>query len=490
MAEGGVAAALAHVAPTRLVAGPLPRHDGRRQAPQQPADGRAPRARRRPTASASSSCWGAVFDRTADGRILQRPFGGHSHPRLAHVGDRTGLEMIRTLQDRAVALGIEVYMECTITPADHRSGRGHRRVRLLADDRAADRLPGQGRSSSRPAASARPTRSPRTRGSTAATARRLAYEAGAELIDMEFVQFHPTGMVWPPGVRGLLVTEAVRGEGGILRNKDGERFMWKYLPEDRRAEYAATDEEAAPLGRRRCPQGQRDRRPAATRAVDPRQRRAGHLHRGPGGPRLAARRRLPRHQLPAGRARPAQAALDVRAVQGAGRRRHHDRADGGRPDDPLRHGRHPGRCRDRRDHASPACSRPARWPAACTARTGSAATRCPTCSCSGPGPGAAAAAARRGQPDEPYLDPVQVQAAAADLAAPLERTEGEDPYAIQRDLQDDDAAPGRHLPRRGGPRRGARASWPSCAGAGRPSGRPAVAPTTRAGTSSSSSATC
>ena len=128
----------------------------------------------------------------------------------------------------------------------------------------------------------------------------LAYEAGAELIDMEFVQFHPTGMVWPPGVRGLLVTEAVRGEGGILRNKDGERFMWNYLPEDRRAEYAATDEEAAqwvdgPVA------GPRDRRPPAAGAVDPRQRRAGDLHRGQGGPRLAARRRLPRHQLPAGR---------------------------------------------------------------------------------------------------------------------------------------------------------------------------------------------
>ena len=128
----------------------------------------------------------------------------------------------------------------------------------------------------------------------------LAYLAGAELIDMEFVQFHPTGMVWPPGVRGLLVTEAVRGEGGILRNKDGERFMWKYLPEDRRHEYAATDEEATTLGRgaERRPD---DRRPAAARAVDPRQRRPGDLHRGPRGPRLAPRRRVPRHQLPAAR---------------------------------------------------------------------------------------------------------------------------------------------------------------------------------------------
>ena len=200
---------------------------------------------------------------------------------------------------------------------------------------------------------------------------------------MEFVQFHPTGMVWPPGVRGLLVTEAVRGEGGILRNADGERFMWKYLPEDRRAEYAATDEEAARWvdGAVR---GTRDRGPPAARAVDPRQRRAGHLHGGQGGPRLAPRRRLPRHQLPAARPRPAQAALDVRAVQGARRRRHHDRADGGRADDPLRDGRHPGRRRDRRDDRRPGCSPRARSPAACTARTGWAATRCRTCSCSGP----------------------------------------------------------------------------------------------------------
>ena len=157
----------------------------------------------------------------------------------------------------------------------------------------------------------------------------LAYRAGAELIDMEFVQFHPTGMVWPPGVRGLLVTEAVRGEGGILRNKDGERFMWKYLPEDRRARVRRDRRGGRALGRGAVA-GPHDRRAPAAGAVDPRQRRAGDLHRGPGGSRLAARRRLPRHQLPAGRPRPPQAAVDVRAVQGARRRRHHDRPDGGR----------------------------------------------------------------------------------------------------------------------------------------------------------------
>jgi succinate dehydrogenase / fumarate reductase flavoprotein subunit len=188
--------------------------------------------------------WGAVFDRTRDGRILQRPFGGHTHPRLAHVGDRTGLEMIRTLQDRAVAAGIAVYMECTVTHL------------LTRPDRVKGAF-GYWRTSGRPVVFPAKAIVLATGGIGRAykvtsnsweysgDGQALAYLAGAELIDMEFVQFHPTGMVWPPGVRGLLVTEAVRGEGGILRNKDGERFMWRYLPEDRRNEYAATDDEAS-----------------------------------------------------------------------------------------------------------------------------------------------------------------------------------------------------------------------------------------------------
>ena len=170
---------------------------------------------------------------------------------------------------------------------------------------------------------------------------------------MEFVQFHPTGMVWPPGVRGLLVTEAVRGEGGILRNKDGERFMWKYLPEDRRARVRRDRRGGRAAGSTALSAGPRDRRPPAARAVDPRQRRAGDLHRGPegrGSPHGGVF--LDISYLPR-RARPAQAAVDVRAVQGAGRRRHHDGADGGRADDPLRDGRHPGRRRDRARRPSP-----------------------------------------------------------------------------------------------------------------------------------------
>src|SRR5436305_1628284 len=173
--------------------------------------------------------WGALFDRTEDGRILQRAFGGHTYKRLAHVGDRTGLEMIRTLQDRGVSLGFDVYMECTVT-------------RLLKDG---NRIAGafaywreQGRFVVFKAKSiviatggiGKAWQVTSNSWEYTGDGMALAYDAGAELMDMEFVQFHPTGMVWPPGVQGILVTEAVRGEGGILRNKLGERFMEKYDP--------------------------------------------------------------------------------------------------------------------------------------------------------------------------------------------------------------------------------------------------------------------
>jgi succinate dehydrogenase / fumarate reductase flavoprotein subunit len=173
--------------------------------------------------------WGALFDRTQDGEILQRAFGGHTFKRLCHVGDRTGLEMIRTLQDRGVQLGIDVFMECTIS-------------RLLKDgDRVAGAF-GYWREQGRFVVFKAKSVVMATGGIGKAykitsnsweytgDGMALAYNAGADLMDMEFVQFHPTGMVWPPGVQGLLVTEAVRGEGGILRNKLGERFMEKYDP--------------------------------------------------------------------------------------------------------------------------------------------------------------------------------------------------------------------------------------------------------------------
>src|ERR1700738_2443875 len=173
--------------------------------------------------------WGALFDRTENGDILQRAFGGHTFKRLCHVGDRTGLEMIRTLQDRGVHMGFDVYMECTI-------------VRLLTDRGRCAGAVGYWREQGRfvvfkaksvvMATGGIGKAWPITSNSWEYTGdgMALAYEAGAELMDLEFVQFHPTGMVWPPGVQGILVTEAGRGEGGILRNKNGERFMAKYDP--------------------------------------------------------------------------------------------------------------------------------------------------------------------------------------------------------------------------------------------------------------------
>lgn len=174
--------------------------------------------------------WGALFDRTSSGDILQRAFGGHTFKRLCHVGDRTGLEMIRTLQDHGVHLGIDVYMECAIT-------------KLLKDGEQVSGAFGYWRESGRfvvfkaksiviaTGGIGKAWRITSNSWEYTGDGMALAYDAGAELMDMEFVQFHPTGMVWPPGVQGILVTEAVRGEGGILRNKNGERFMERYDPE-------------------------------------------------------------------------------------------------------------------------------------------------------------------------------------------------------------------------------------------------------------------
>jgi succinate dehydrogenase / fumarate reductase flavoprotein subunit len=173
--------------------------------------------------------WGALFDRTDSGAILQRAFGGHTYKRLCHVGDRTGLEMIRTLQDRGVQLGFDVYMECTVTRLLTDGGRiagafGYWREngRFIVFKAKSIVIATGGIGKAWPITS--------NSWEYSGDGMTLAYEAGAELMDMEFVQFHPTGMVWPPGVQGLLVTEAVRGEGGILRNKLGERFMEKYDP--------------------------------------------------------------------------------------------------------------------------------------------------------------------------------------------------------------------------------------------------------------------
>ncbi|MCZ2147434.1 MAG: fumarate reductase/succinate dehydrogenase flavoprotein subunit [Bryobacterales bacterium] len=241
MAEGGVAAALANV----------DERDGWRVHFADTMRGgqymNHPRmaelhAREAPDRVRELEAWGAVFDRTKDGKILQRNFGGHKYPRLAHVGDRTGLEMIRTLQDHGIHLGIDVHMEHTIVAL---LKDGSRIAGAFAYDRERGRFKvfhakavvlatgGIGRA----------YRITSNSWEYTGDGHSLAYHAGASLKDMEFVQFHPTGMVWPPSVRGILVTEGVRGEGGVLRNKDGKRFMFGDIPENYRAQTADNEEE-------------------------------------------------------------------------------------------------------------------------------------------------------------------------------------------------------------------------------------------------------
>jgi succinate dehydrogenase / fumarate reductase flavoprotein subunit len=186
--------------------------------------------------------WGALFDRTRDGRILQRNFGGHRYPRLAHVGDRTGLEMIRTLQDHGIHQGMNVHMECTVLTLLTDGGRiagafGYDRERghfqLWRAKAVVLATGGIGRAFKITSNSWEYT----------GDGHALAYHAGAELLDMEFVQFHPTGMVWPPSVRGILVTEGVRGEGGVLKNNQGRRFMFDDIPDLYKAQTADNEEE-------------------------------------------------------------------------------------------------------------------------------------------------------------------------------------------------------------------------------------------------------
>ncbi len=189
--------------------------------------------------------WGAVFDRTKDGLINQRNFGGHRYPRLAHVGDRTGLEMIRTLQDHGIHQGIDIHMECTaLDITKDKSGRVSGIVCMYRETgefiifetkSLIFATGGAGKSWEITSNSWEYT----------GDGYGMAYEAGAELIDMEFNQFHPTGMVWPPSVKGILVTEGVRGEGGIMKNSEGKRFMFDYIPEKFANETADTEEEAA-----------------------------------------------------------------------------------------------------------------------------------------------------------------------------------------------------------------------------------------------------
>jgi succinate dehydrogenase / fumarate reductase, flavoprotein subunit len=431
MAEGGVAAALGHVAPDdtwqihfrdTMVGGKLLNNPQMAQLHAQEAPDRVRELER----------WGAIFDRTDDGRILQRPFGGHTHPRLAHVGDRTGLEMIRTLQDRAVRAGIDVYMECTVT-------------HLTTGPKRVTGAFGYWRGTGRPIVFPAKATVLATGGIGKAyeitsnsweysgDGQALAYDAGAELIDMEFVQFHPTGMVWPPGVRGLLVTEAVRGEGGILRNKDGERFMWKYLPEDRRAEYAATDEEATRWVTALSQGKQTDaRRP----------------------PELSTRDNVARAiytEVKEGRGSPHGGVfLDISYLPPEHVRRKlpsmyaqfKDLADVDITKGPMEVGptTHYAMGGIRVDAETGATTKPGLYAAGEVAGGMHGANRLGGNSLSdllvfGARTGAGAAAYAAALEGEPYVDPVQIAEAGRALAAPLQRSGGEDPYALQRDLQ-------------------------------------------------------
>ena len=431
MAEGGVAAALAHVAPSdtwqvhfrdTMVGGKLLNNPRMAQLHAAEAPDRVRELER----------WGAVFDRTSDGRILQRPFGGHSHPRLAHVGDRTGLEMIRTLQDRAVEVGIQVYMECTLT-------------RLVTGPGGVTCAFGYWRTTGLPVVFPAKAIVLATGGIGKAyeitsnsweysgDGQALAYEAGAELIDMEFVQFHPTGMVWPPGVRGLLVTEAVRGEGGILRNNDGERFMWKYLPEERRAEYAATDEEAARWVTALSEGRQTDaRRPPELSTRDNVARAIyTEVREGRGSPHGGVY--LDISYLPAEHVRRKLPSMYEQFKELADV----DITTGPMEVGPTTHYVMGG---IRVDAETGAATVPGLYAAGEVAGGMHGANRLGGNSLSdllvfGARTGEAAATHAAGAA-EPYVDPVQVQAAVVELVAPLARPEGEDPYAIQRDLQD------------------------------------------------------
>ena len=241
MAEGGVAAAMGHVddRDSWMVHFADTMRGGQYVNNWRMAELHAKEA---PDRVRELEAWGAVFDRTADGRILQRNFGGHRYPRLAHVGDRTGLEMIRTLQDHAIHQAVDVHMEVTIIAllkdGDRICGafgydRERGRFRLFKCKAVVLATGGVGRAYSITSNSWEYT----------ADGQSLAYNSGAALQDMEFIQFHPTGMVWPPSVKGILVTEGVRGEGGVLRNSEGRRFMFDDIPDNYRAQTADNEEE-------------------------------------------------------------------------------------------------------------------------------------------------------------------------------------------------------------------------------------------------------
>ena len=306
--------------------------------------------------------YGALFDRTQDGKISQRNFGGHEYPRLAHVGDRTGLELIRTLQQKIVSLQQDDEQGATATPrASCRSspsapsptcsapptgeiagafGYWRESGRFILFDAPAVVLATGGIGKSFKVTS--------NSWEYTGDGHALALRAGSTLVNMEFVQFHPTGMVWPPSVKGILVTESVRGDGGVLSNSEGKRFMFDYVPDVFKAQYADTEEE----GDRWYTDPDNNKRPPellprdeVARAINSEVKAGrGSPH---GGVFLDISSRRPAEEIMK------RLPVDAPPVQGAGRRRHHHGADGGRPDLPLRDGRRRGRPRHRRGHAVP-----------------------------------------------------------------------------------------------------------------------------------------
>ena len=381
--------------------------------------------------------WGAMFDRTKDGRILQRNFGGHRYPRLAHVGDRTGLEMIRTLQDHGIHQGIDVHMECTIIrllkDGDRVVGafgyeRERGRFKLFRAKAVVLATGGVGRAYKITSNSWEYTGDGHT----------LAYDAGAELIDMEFVQFHPTGMIWPPSVRGILVTEGVRGEGGVLKNSEGRRFMFDDIPENYRAQTADNEEEGW-----RYTQGDKAaRRPPG--AADARPREPLHRARGQGRPRQPARRRLSRHLVDQGSGCRTRAE-HIKKKLPSMYHQFKQLADIDITQEPMEVGPTThyimGGVRVDARHAdvdrARACSPPASARPASTARIGSAATRSRISSCSASAPASSPRSLRATETRPASIDARQVDEAARRALEPFERgAQGEGPYQVQYALQE------------------------------------------------------
>ena len=345
--------------------------------------------------------YGALFDRTPDGKISQRNFGGHTYPRLAHVGDRTGLEMIRTLQQKIVSLQQEDFRE---------TGDYEANIRVFHETTITDLFKADGKIAGASATTAAPARFVRFDAPAVVLAtggvgksyqvttnsweytgdgHALALRAGATLINMEFLQFHPTGMVWPPSVKGILVTESVRGDGGVLKNSEGKRFMFDYIPDVFKEQYATTPEE----GDRWYTDADNNRRPPELLPRDEVARAINsEVKAGRGSPHggvfldIASRRspeeilkKLPSmyHQFKE------LADVDItKEPMEVGPTCHY--VMGGVEVDP-----------DTAMSIVPGCSPRARSRAACTAPTGWAATRCRTCSCSGAGPGSARRVRRR-----------------------------------------------------------------------------------------------